>query len=178
MHTYRFHVTPTYPTFYSIYGQLPVLSKELVSKTFLGVILNELTPVPNGGYTVEMHSGHADRGEVMRVIEQGFGQLGFSLAQALITEWATSIVEGALIGGTGGGVIGSSSKQAGPTAAGAIIGLVVGGLVGAAMRRAVATYRADRQHPYRYSPTARYGWEITQLMPAAPVSDQGYLSAY
>ena len=75
-----------------------------------------------------MHSGHADCGEVMRVIEQGFGQLDFSLAQALITEWATSIMEGALIGGTGGGVIGSSSKQAGPTAAGAIIGVVVGGV--------------------------------------------------
>jgi Glycine zipper 2TM domain len=86
-------------------------------------------------------------------------QLGFNVAQVLVTEWLTSALEGALVFGAGGGVLGSATKDPWLMAAGALLGALAGAAAGSLMRTAKARLDAQLLHPFGG------GWRITPQVP-------------
>jgi hypothetical protein len=102
----------------------------------------------------------------MHDIRNTMEQLGFSVAQAVITEWLTSTLELALIGGAGGGALGSASKDPGI----AIICALIGAGAGAVAAQFTKTVKArfDAQLMHAYGPS---GWSIT---PQPPPTTQAY----
>jgi hypothetical protein len=142
LNTYRFHASHLFNA-WNYGGVLPTLTRNGLVQTLAGVGIRDLTAAPNGGYEAHVELGRATH-------------------QAEVTEWATATVEGALLGGTGGGAIGSATKDPLGFLAGLALGAVVGAVVGHAAQTIKARYRADRIAPGM--------WQFTQL----PVPRPGF----
>lgn len=154
LNTYRFQASHLYNA-WNYGGVLPTLTRDGLVQTLAGVGIRDLTAAPNGGYEAHVELGRPTHHDALTEIESGLVQLGFYAVQAEVTEWATSTVGGALFGGTGGGVIGSATKDPLGFFAGLAIGAVVGAVVGHATQTIKARYRADRIAPGM--------WQFTQL---------------
>ncbi len=161
LNTYRFHASHLYNA-WNYGGVLPALTRNGLVQTVAGVGIRELTTAPNGGYEAHVELGRATHHDALTEIETGLVQLGFYAVQVDVTEWATATVEGALLGGTGGGAIGSATKDPFGFFAALAIGAVVGALVGHTAQTIKARYRADRIAPGM--------WQFTQL----PVPRPGF----
>jgi hypothetical protein len=155
MNTYHFHASHGFPQWN--YRFAPTLTSDLLVQTLADIAVRELVASKWGGYNIELQCERANHHEAVADINAALAQLGFDTAQVLITEWATSMVEGALVGGAGGGAIGSAAKNPWAVVFGAVVGLLVGSAVGSGMNTIKAMYRADRINPHRY------GWQFTQL---------------
>ncbi len=164
MRTYRFHAYPAGPYFRWSYSGVPALSADSLVTALAGGTVRELVASRHGGYEVDIQLDRPTHTDALADIESALWQMGFETAQALITEWASSLVEGALLGTAGGGAIGSASKDPIGALVGAIIGLAVGAVVGSTLQTAKVRYQADRLHPHGG------GWLLTQLQPPQPTS--------
>ena len=129
------------------------------AQTLSGVVIRQLSASPHGGYDLDIRLDRPSHQDAIADIESALRQFGFDTAQAVITEWVTSVVEGALLGGAGGTAIGSASKDPVAIVVGAVIGLLVGAAVGSAMQTVKATYEANRLHPFGG------GWHLTVVPP-------------
>ncbi len=153
MRTYRFHAFQHSQFWRFPDGSFPVLTGQSLATALTGAVVRELVASHRGGYDVEVQLDRATHQAALAEIEAALQQLGFDTAQALITEWATSAVTGALFGTVGGGVAGSVTKDPASILLVAAIGLVVGSLVGMSMHSIRATFQAHR-HPFGG------GWQI------------------
>ncbi len=159
MNTYRLHAHPSAPYWSWNFHAIPLLTEDALAQTLPGVVIRQLSASPHGGYDLDIRLDRPTHQEAVADIELALRQFGFDTAQALITEWVTSVVEGALLGGAGGGAIGSASKDPVVIVFGAVIGLLVGAAVGSAMQTVKATYEANRLHPFGG------GWHLTIVPP-------------
>jgi len=158
MRTYRFHASPAAPYWSWNYHATPVLAADALMQTLAGAVVRELVASPHGGFLVDVQIDRPDHHVALADIESALRQLGYDTAQAVITESATSVVEGALLGTAGGGALGSATKDPWAMLLTAAIGLVVGVAVGSGVNTIRAMYQADRLHPFGGG-----GWQFTQL---------------
>jgi len=107
-----------------------------------------LTPLVDG-YGLAVDLDRQDHAQAMTDMESAFRQLGFSVLQSAIIEFASSWLEGGAIGTVGGALLGAATKSAE-----GFLALVLAGLVIGALRQ---TARAQ----YIATPTAG-GWQITR----------------
>jgi hypothetical protein len=146
MRRYRFQAARG--PFFNPYVGTPGLSPEALTQSLPGAIVRALVQLPlDQGYDVEIQLQRPSHEAALDDIVQAIGQYGLQLLQARIVEVTTAAVETALVGGAGGGLVGSASKDAAATIAGALIGLAVGAMVGSQIERVTAAYVVARPHP-------------------------------
>ena len=162
INTYRFNARHSYNRWNYPGGVLPVLTHNHLLQTLAGVTIRELSNSPNGGYDLHIELSRDTHDNAVADIEAALSQLAFYTVQAEITEWATAVAEGALLGGSGGGAIGASTR----TVAGLLIGIGVGAIVGAIFGQASQTIKA-RYQASRIMPGV---WQIVTI----PVPQQGF----
>jgi hypothetical protein len=145
---YRFHAGPRQawnPYMSTPYMLIPPITAEALTKVLSGVVVRGLVTLPaNQGYHVEVQLDRPSHEQALDEIEQVIGQFGLQLVEAYIVEVSTAAVETAIAAGAGGGLLGSSTKDAGATLAGALIGLAVGAAVGSQIERVVAAYTVTK----------------------------------
>jgi hypothetical protein len=159
MRSYRFYAQPNFPRGYGWPG-VPDLTPDTLRQALTGAVVKEIVATPDGGYNVHVALNRQTHEQALEAIWGVLQQAGYSYVQAIVTEWVTSAVEGAMLGGLSGTAVGSRTKDAGTT----VLSLIVGGIVGAALgslrETAQVTYRAHRNYVYG-------GWQLVQLQPAA-----------
>ncbi len=160
MNTYRFNASPAFRHWN--YQLLPTLTANSLTQTLAGVVVRQLVTSAQAGYDVDLQLDRPNHHEAVADIHAALAQLGFNMAQAVITEWATSVVEGAVLGTASGGALGSATKDPWAMFFGAVIGLLVGASVGSGVNTVKAMYQADRMFPHRY------GWQLTELPKPRP----------
>jgi hypothetical protein len=168
MNTYRFHASRA-PQFWD-YGATPTLSTDDIVQSLAGAAVHELIAYTNGGYDVHVQLDRANHADALTELETALLQLGFNIVQAEITELVTAALEGAFLGGAGGGALGSATKDPFAAFAGLVIGAIAGALVGRGMQTIKARYRADRLAPGV--------WQLTQLPLPQPDSGQQPFSPF
>jgi hypothetical protein len=154
VYTYRFHARPL-PAFH--WSPMPQLTSESVQQAIVGALIRELTPSPQGAALIEVAMERPSHGDALDEISTALQQLGFDVAQALVTEWATAAVEGAIAGAAGGGALGSATRDAGTVVATVIVGGLVGAAFGSLKPVLKASYQAVRLHPFGG------GWQLTSI---------------
>lgn len=159
MHTYRLHAQSNFPRGFGWPG-VQDLTIGTFTQALAGAMVKELVATPDGGYEVHIALTRPTHEQALDEIWSVLQQAGYNYAEAVVTEWVTSAVEGALAGGLGGTAVGSRTKDAGTT----IVSLIIGGLVGAAIGSLKETVKRSFQarRNYLYG-----GWEFLQLQPAA-----------
>lgn len=157
MKTYRFHAAPVPSYFRWSPGSPPGITSASLAQTLAGVVVRQVIASPQGGYDIAMDIERPTHGEALADIEAALGSFGYATTQAVITEWATSVVETGLLGTVGGGALGSATKDPLAALAGALIGFVVGAAVGSTMRRITAIYQADRLNHFGG------GWNLSPM---------------
>lgn len=160
MNTYRFHASPGF--YWSNYHNVATLTSEAVVQSLAGVVVRSIVPANYGGYAVDLQLDRDNHHDAVADIHAAMDQLGLNVAQVVITEWATSIVEGALLGTGGGAAAGSATKDPVVFLIVTALGALIGAAVGSGLNSAKAMYRADRIYP------SRYGWQFTQLQVRQP----------
>jgi len=142
-----------------VYRRLPELTAQSLSRTLVAVAIHDLRGSPSAGY--EIHPLGLDRQShaiALEEVRQALLQLGFDVAEAIVTEWLTSALEGALAGGIGGGALGAVAKDPAAILAGVIFGAVAGAFVGSLAKTVKATYYAQIAYPYGV-------WQISPMTP-------------
>jgi hypothetical protein len=162
IHTYRFNVRHAYNRWNYPGGVLPALTPAHLLQSLAGVGIRELTASPSGGYDVHIELKRDSHQDAVTEIESVLAQYAFYTPQTEVTEWATAVAEGALLGGSGGGAIGASTRTLEGLILGAGIGAIVGAIFGQAAQTIKARYLADRIMPGM--------WQFTQ----APIPQRGF----
>ncbi len=153
MNTYQFRAIPR--TFFASPG-LPQLTAEAILQTLAGSAVHQLSGTPTSGYDVHLQLDRQAHHDALHDIRVAMEQLGFTVGQAIVTEWLTSTLELAVIGGAGGGALGGATKDPWAMAACAVLGVVAGAVVAQFMRAVKARYDAQLLHPYGPN-----GWYLT-----------------
>src|SRR5260370_5643314 len=104
MNTYHFRAIPRIAIAFSYRG-LPQLTAQSLAQLLVGVTVHQLTGTPSVGYDVHLQLERQSHHDALTEIYSAMEQLGFTVTQAVVTEWVTSVVECALVGATGGGAI-------------------------------------------------------------------------
>jgi hypothetical protein len=163
VNTYRFRALPKF--LYAIaFPELPELTVQVIGQTLTGATVHELTGDPTSGYDVHMQLDRSSHHEALDDIRSGMEQLGFNVAQVLVTEWLSSVLEGALVGGAGGGALGAATKDPWVMAAAALLGALAGAAAGSLVRTVKARFDAQLLHPFGG------GWRITPQAPPLPAA--------
>lgn len=133
-----------------------------IVRSLAGATVHSMIGSPVSGYDVELQLDRPSHAEAMHEIRVAFAQLGFGVAQAVVTEWLTSTLEFALFGGAGGGALGATSKDPGVTILCALIGAGAGAIAAQFMKALKARFDARLIHPY-----GPEGWSVTPQQPPA-----------
>lgn len=158
--TYRFHAKRVHPAWSYFYSATPPLTRAGLSRTLAGVTIHELAD-SSGGHHVHIELARSTHDDAIAQIEAALAQFAFYTVQIEVTEWATALVEGALIGGSGGGALGAATRNVVGLVAGVLVGGILGAIFGQSAWSPQARYRADRIAPG--------WWQLMQL----PVPQQG-----
>jgi hypothetical protein len=139
----------------------PQLTPEVLASALPAGTQYTLTPLADG-YELAIDLDRHDHGQAMVDLDSALRQIGFSVLQASITEFATSWIEGSLIGTAGGAVLGAATKSLEGFLALALSGFVLGAL------------RQTEKAKYLAMPTA-HGWQITKReSPPAASTEPAY----
>jgi len=147
INTYRFHAKNLYNAWTYVGGVQPALTRDGLAQALQGAAIRELTTSPNSGCDVHIELARNTHHDALTEIETALANYAFYTVQAEVTEWATAVAEGALLGGSGGGAIGASTRSVGGFIIGAALGAIVGAIFGQAAQTMTARYRADRIAP-------------------------------
>lgn len=134
---------------------VPTLDAVALAQAIDGATVRELTVSQSGGYEVDIQLERPSHQEALDDIYNFLLPLGFTVADAVVTEWVNATVQVALIGALGGGAAGSTSRNAGTALAGTLLGGIAGGIAGSFVRNMRATYSAQRLYPS--------GWQLTHI---------------
>jgi hypothetical protein len=148
-------------SFAMVYRRLPELTAQSLSRTLVGVAIHDLSGSASAGYDIHLGLDRQSHAVALEEVRQALLQLGFDVAEAIVTEWLTSALEGALAGGVGGGALGAATKDPSAILAGLIIGAMAGAFVGSLAKTVKATYYAQIVYPYGR-------WHISPMMPPPP----------
>jgi hypothetical protein len=164
MNTYRFRAIPRIATAFSYRG-LPQVTTQSLGQLLVGVTVHQLTGTPSVGYDIHLQLDRQSHHDALTEIYFAMQQLGLTVTQAVITEWVTSVVEGALVGATGGGAIGASAKDPWAILLGGAVGFFVGAAAGSLIKTAKATHDARLVHSFNGGQ-----WRIERAPPSPATS--------
>jgi hypothetical protein len=151
MHTYRLIARP------NIHFLGTNLTEAFLEEAIAGAVVRELTVDAQGHHTVDLQLARDSDEQALDEIVSLLERLGFSILEATVSEWASEVFEGAVVGLLGGGTLGLATEKGPVAAIGAVAGAIVGGLVGSEARRLATQYRARRTN---------WGWTFAELSPS------------
>jgi hypothetical protein len=96
MKTYRFQPSPAF--YWWNYRNVATFTTQAVVQSLAGAVVRSIVPAEYGGYAVDLQLDRDNHHDAVADIHAAMVQLSFNVARVVITEWATSIVEGALLG--------------------------------------------------------------------------------
>ena len=164
MNRYRLRATP-HPALafsYALAHQLTAASiAQALVQALEGVAVRQIAGSSLGGYDVELQLDRPSHGDAVAQISVAFQQLGFSVAEATVTEWVTTTVELSILGCLGGGAVGSATRDPGATVIAAVVGGFAGAIAGAYVHKVAAAYQAQRH------PLLTEAWQLTPIAPSS-----------
>jgi hypothetical protein len=160
MNTYRFLAYPK-PPLWANPGLQP-LDNAAVTRSIEGAIVHYLEPDSLGQHIVAIALERQFHGDALDDIAVGLEAMGWTVSQAIVTEWVTETLTGATFGTGAGAAAGLSTKDPIVFLVLALLGMIAGAGVGSLFRSIRAQYQANRQPHYLGS-----GWELIPL-PAQP----------
>ncbi len=125
-------------------GSGPTLTEQMVLDSLAGVVIHELSEDEHGNRTLHVELPASSDAEALDALVFFAEQLGFKVLEATVKEWASQVIERALLGLLGGGAVGVASENGPVALVAALGGAVIGGLSGAEARKLVAEYDARR----------------------------------
>lgn len=162
MNTYRFLAYPRSPLWAN--PSLQNLEAAGISRSIAGAIVHRIGSDSIGQILVELALQRQCHGDALDDIASGLEAMGWTVSQAIVTEWVTEAVAGATFGTGVGAVAGLSTKDPLGFFVLTVLGLAVGAGVGSLFKEIRAQYQATRQPRYLGN-----RWELA-LLPAQ--SDQ------
>jgi hypothetical protein len=149
------------------------LSKDLLVEALAGVALRELSEDEWDRRTVDVRLNRPTDAEALNEIIGLLDQLGFAIIKVTVTEWVNEVVERAVVGFLGGGVIGGvTTENAVVALIASAAGALVAGLTGAEVQKVKAEYdgRRDIQGNWSFR-------EIPRQQPSVSGSQPGFSPA-
>jgi hypothetical protein len=125
-------------------GSGPALTEQMVLDSLADVVIHELSEDEHGNRTLHVELPASSDAEALDALVFFAEQLGFKVLEATVKEWASQVIERALLGLLGGGAVGVASENGPVALVAALGGAVIGGLSGAEARKLVAEYDARR----------------------------------
>lgn len=160
MNTYRFLTYPKSPLWSN--PSLRSLDAAGITRSIAGAIVHRLEPDSMGQFIVELALNRQFHGDALDDIASGLERMGWTVSQAIVTEWVTETVAGATFGASAGAVAGLSSKDPVAFAVLTVLGFAIGAGVGSLFTKIRAQHQATRRPRYLGD-----GWELA-LLPAQP----------
>ena len=159
-HTYTISAGPSNALAFAL-GTPPQLTEAGIVQVLAGTLVRDLVAGPQGAFEVQLELYRQTHQDALSEIAAALAQRGFDVTEAVVVEWATSVLEGLVLGGLGGGAIASSTRNAESAAFGAFAGGIFGMILGSFVPKATAAYQAQRADPVTGS------WQLVQVqMPA------------
>jgi hypothetical protein len=132
-------------------GHSPISLAQRLADVLPGLEVDELslaaTELAQASFSLEREDDAAALNELFLALQQ----LGYSVAEATVSEWVDARVTGALLGAVGGGGAGTSGGDTWVGLAAAAIGLVAGAMIGSAICSERVLYRAEETTPGRWT---------------------------
>lgn len=154
MNTYRLQIQPDVR--HALAGQaVPSLTEDAVAQNLAGVVIRELATTGWGPSAIDLHLQRPTHEEALNDIAVAVQELGYSIVEATVSEWADALVEGAVIGALGGGAIGSASQDPGVVLVAALAGTIAGAVAGSRIKNLEVIYQVQW--------TRASGWVLTPL---------------
>ena len=157
MNTYRFLAYPRAPLWAN--PSLQGLDAAVVRRSIAGAIVHRLERDSFGQFILELQVERVDHGDAMNDIASGLESMGWTLSQAIITEWATQAVAGATFGTGAGAATGLSSEDPATFLVLTVLGLAVGAVVGSLFSEVRKQYLVTRRPHYMGG-----GWDFAELL--------------
>ena len=151
MNTYTIHLQPHY----GAWGTRP-LTHEVIANALAGAVIRQLDADVYGRVVLDLALRRPSHADALNEVAFAVQDLGYSIVQATATEWASSLVEGMLLGAVGGGGAGATTKNPGFAFLAGVIGGIAGGLVGSSVQR--------KKIIFEVRPTYA-GWRFTPVQP-------------
>lgn len=158
MNTYRFLTYPKSPVWANPSVQL--LDAAAITRSIAGAIVHRFEPDQMGQFVVELALERQFHGDALDEIAASLEAMGWTVSQAVVTEWVTEAVAGATFGGGAGAAAGVSTKDPLAFVVITMLGLAVGAGIGSLFRKIRSRYHATRRPRYLGD-----GWELA-LLPA------------
>ncbi len=125
-------------------GHGPLLTEGMILEALTGVVIHELSEDGLGNRTLHVELPRESDAEALDALVLFAEQLGFSVLEATVNEWANQIFERGLVGLLGGGTLGAASDNGAVAFIAAVGGALLGGLSGAEAHKLKAEYAARR----------------------------------
>ena len=164
MNSYRIRTWSAAPMI-SMWEARPALDARMIGESLAEVVVRELTQNKDGSWTLDLQLNRSSHAEALDEIMALVAQAGFQWAEIEVTEWATKWVEGLLLGGGGGALLGGTTD----TLTGLLAGLVGGAIAGlgvALVRPTVARILDAERNQF-----VQGGWQLTPKPPSTPVRE-------
>src|SRR5258708_22237649 len=160
MNTYRFLAYSKSPLWAN--PSLQDLDAAGINRSIAGAIVHRLEPDAMGQFIVELALDRQIHGDALDDIACGLEAMGWTVSEAIVTEWVTEAVAGATFGTGAGAVAGLSTKDPVAFFGLTVLGLAVGAGVGSLFKKIRAQYQATRRPHYLGD-----GWDLA-LVSAQP----------
>jgi hypothetical protein len=158
MNTYRFLAYPKSPLWAN--PSLQDLDAAGITRSIAGAIVHRLEPDSMGQFIVELALERPFHGAALDDITSGLEAMGWTVSQAIVTEWVTEAVTGATFGTGVGAVAGLSTEDPVGFFVLTVLGLAVGAGVGSLFKKIRAQHHGTRRPHY-----VGGGWELALLPP-------------
>ena len=141
MNTYRLRLQPGNHYGTVLWG-LPTLTSDGLVRSLAGVAVREVSTTPWGQYVIDLRLQRPTHQEALNDICLAIQQLGFTIAEATVTEWVNAAAQGAFVGAFGCGAAGAASQDPAIMFLAAAFGAVAGAVAGSFMR-SINVYRVE-----------------------------------
>lgn len=162
MNTYTLHLQPSWA-----WGTRS-LTREFIADALEGAVVRQLDADTYGRVVLDLALQRTSHADALNEIAFAVQSLGYSVAQATVTEWVSSLIEGILLGAVGCGGAGAVTKNPGFAFLAGVIGAVAGGLAGSSVQRKKVIFEVSRTYA---------GWRFTPVQPeTAPAHRPGLVA--
>jgi hypothetical protein len=162
MNTYRLLVQSHDVPYLVTRWSASALTKERLSQSLAGVAVRDLSEAGTGRYLLELQLQRPSHDQALSDILVALQQLGYSIVEAMVSEWVSAVVQGLLLGAASGGAVGSASRDPRITFVVAAFGAAAGAIAGSGVRNVKVVYQVQRTYPS--------GWVLTPVQEPDAIS--------
>ncbi len=137
------------------------LSRDSLERSIAGVVVREVINERFGNHVLDLELTRNSHEEALNEILIAAQQLGYSIVEATVSEWADQLIEQAAAGALGAGTVtGLATKNPEAAVAVGLVGMIIGGIAGAHIEKIKAVYAAR--------PTYPSGWQLVRISDEPP----------